>query len=212
MAYLAGLCTFSASGCRKRHPPPVECERLVAKYSRVKCRFGDSCLTKGCLYMHPGDDGYEDAGRETNAREPTYLVSQDMAAGAFPPLGVTLGASHVSAASAASVPAAASSSAVAGSWKPSPVGANVQHAYHSSSYGANTQQLQYAYQHQPQMNHQYGHGGSVQQYGTQQGYVQGYGQAGQYGGGQEPAPQCETGCGPLAGNRGTNDDEFPPLS
>ena len=57
MAYLAGLCTFSASGCRKRHPPPVECERLVARYSKVKCRFGESCLTKGCLYMHPGDDG-----------------------------------------------------------------------------------------------------------------------------------------------------------
>mmetsp|Transcript_6924 Transcript_6924/g.16499 ORF Transcript_6924/g.16499 Transcript_6924/m.16499 type:complete len:288 (+) Transcript_6924:214-1077(+) len=218
MAFLAGLCTFSASGCRKRHPPPLECERLVAKYSKVKCRFGDSCLTKSCLYMHPGDDGYEDAGRETNAREPTYLVSQDMAAGAFP----ALGASH---ASVACTPAAASSSAVAGSWKPSPVGGNVKHAYNPSSYGANAQQQQYAYQYQPQMEYQYGQGGSVQQYGMQQGYVQGYGQAGQYGGGQEPDPrtshhnhhlqnseQCEAGCGPLAGNKGTDDDEFPPLS
>mmetsp|Transcript_2946 Transcript_2946/g.8579 ORF Transcript_2946/g.8579 Transcript_2946/m.8579 type:complete len:296 (-) Transcript_2946:123-1010(-) len=226
MAYLAGLCTFSALGCRKCHPPPLECERLVAKYSQVKCRFGDSCMTKGCLYMHPCDEGYEDFGRKTNAREPTYLVSQDMAAGAFPPLG----------ASAASAPAAASSSAVAGSWKPSPVGGNVQPAY-SSPYCTSTQQQQeqeqqqqqqqYAYQHQPQMAQQYyGQGRSVPQYSMQQGYMygQGYGQAGQYGGGQGPAPQnihhlhqhqnsqCEAGFGPLAGSRGTDDDEFPPLS
>lgn len=202
MAHLAGLCTFSASGCRKRHPPPIECERLIAKYSQVKCRFGDSCRTKGCLYMHPGDDGYEDVGSKTNAREPTYLVQQDMAVGAFPALG---------AGGPGLVSSSATPAALTGNWKPSPIG-----------------QQQYTYQ-----DRYSGQGISAQQYdaSVQHAYGQGYGYAGQYGGQgqmlgaagstqasartfdhQQQRSQCEAGCGPLAGNKATNDEEFPPLS
>ena len=245
MAYLAGMCTFSASGCRKRHPPPIECERYVAKYGKVKCRFADSCMTKGCLYMHPGDEGYDDVGFKTNAREPTYLVQEDMAAGAFPPLGAS-----------GSGPGTASASA--GNWKPSPVGGNVQQGSHASSYGTNV----HHHHHQQQQQQQYaayqqqycGQGDSSQQYGMQSAYGQGYGYEGQ---GQmmgavgaahahahahasaqtfhqhhhlpqqqyaayhhhhhhhhhQQQQQCETGgCGPLAGSRRTDDNEFPPLS
>lgn len=96
MAYLAGICTFSAAGCRKRHPPPVECQRLIDKYSKVKCRFGDGCLTKGCLYLHRDDEGYDGtytntggaSSSMTNAQEPAYLSPQEIAT-AFPPLGAT---------------------------------------------------------------------------------------------------------------------------
>ena len=225
MAYLAGMCTFSASGCRKRHPPPIECERLCAKYSKVMCRFRESCMTKGCLYMHPGDEGYEDAGFKTNAREPTYLVQEDMAAGAFPPLGASGSGPGVASASA-------STSAAAGNWKPSPVGGNVQPGSHApSSHGTNVhQQQQYtAYQQQ-----YYGQGDSSQQYGYGQGYgYEGQGQMTMMGAAvgatsaqtfhqhrhlqqqqnsQQQQQQCESGCGPLAGSRRTDDDEFPPLS
>lgn len=55
MPYLAGLCTFNASSCHKRHPPKDECEKLIAKYKSMKCRYGDHCKTKGCLYIHPGE-------------------------------------------------------------------------------------------------------------------------------------------------------------
>ena len=219
MAYLAGMCTFSASGCRKRHPPPIECERFIAKYGKVKCRFGDSCMTKGCLYLHPGEEGYEDVGFKTNAREPTYLVQEDMAA--FPPLGAS-----------GPGPGVASAAAGTGNWKPSPVGGNVQLGSHAPSYGANVHHQQQYAAYQPQY---YGQGDNSQQYGMQSAYVQGYGYEGQgqmmMGAvGASPAhasaqtfhqhhhlqqqqQQCESGgCGPLAGSRRTNDDEFPPLS
>ena len=57
MPYLAGLCTFSAKGCHKRHPPDHEVELLIAKYRTVLCRFGETCKTNGCLYVHPGEEG-----------------------------------------------------------------------------------------------------------------------------------------------------------
>ncbi|CAB9528975.1 expressed unknown protein [Seminavis robusta] len=56
MPFLAGLCTFTAAGCRKRHPGKVEAERLINKYKATKCRYGDHCKTSGCLYIHPSDD------------------------------------------------------------------------------------------------------------------------------------------------------------
>lgn len=55
MPFLAGLCTFSAKGCRKRHPNKEEAERLIAKYKTTKCRYGDHCKTTGCLYIHSKD-------------------------------------------------------------------------------------------------------------------------------------------------------------
>lgn len=55
MSFLAGVCAFSAKGCRKRHPPKAEAERLIAKYKMTRCRFGSDCRTNGCLYIHPGD-------------------------------------------------------------------------------------------------------------------------------------------------------------
>ena len=235
MAFLAGMCTFSAAGCRKRHPPPIECERLVAKYAKVKCRFGDSCKTKGCLYMHPGDEGYDDVGYKTNAREPTYLVQEDMAA-AFPPLGAS-GPGPGPGPGVAS--ASASASASAGDWKPSPVGGNVHQGPQASSYGASVHQHQQCTAYQPQY---YGQGNGIQQLGMQSAYGQGYGYEGQgqmmmmgaseFGATHAHASaqtfqqhrhlqqqqnlqqqQCESGgCGPLAGSRRTDDDEFPPLS
>jgi len=56
MPFLAGICAFSAKGCRKRHPPKEEADRLIAKYKTTRCRFGADCRTKGCLYIHPGDE------------------------------------------------------------------------------------------------------------------------------------------------------------
>lgn len=55
MAFLAGLCAFDGKGCRKRHPPKHEIDRLISKYKKTRCRFGDECKTNGCLYMHPSD-------------------------------------------------------------------------------------------------------------------------------------------------------------
>ena len=52
MAYLAGYCAFNARSCRKRHPPPAEAERLIQKYSQIRCRYGSQCQTEGCLYRH----------------------------------------------------------------------------------------------------------------------------------------------------------------
>lgn len=57
MPFLAGLCTFSAGGCRKRHPNKAEAERLADKYTQMKCRYGSHCKTNGCLYIHGDDDG-----------------------------------------------------------------------------------------------------------------------------------------------------------
>ena len=55
MPFLAGLCAFSAKGCRKRHPNKEEAEKLIAKYKATKCRYGEHCKTAGCLYIHPTD-------------------------------------------------------------------------------------------------------------------------------------------------------------
>lgn len=56
MAHLAGVCTFSAQGCRKRHVGKTEAEELRIKYSKMKCRYGGKCKTKGCLYIHPDNN------------------------------------------------------------------------------------------------------------------------------------------------------------
>jgi hypothetical protein len=50
MAFLAGECSFP--DCKKRHPGKAEAEKLVAKYRQTPCRFGSTCKTKGCLYIH----------------------------------------------------------------------------------------------------------------------------------------------------------------
>mmetsp|Transcript_15372 Transcript_15372/g.18475 ORF Transcript_15372/g.18475 Transcript_15372/m.18475 type:complete len:253 (+) Transcript_15372:103-861(+) len=52
MPYLAGSCALPAGACKKRHPPKVEADKLVAKYKTVDCRFADKCRTKACLYNH----------------------------------------------------------------------------------------------------------------------------------------------------------------
>jgi len=95
MPFLAGLCTFTAAGCRKRHPNKAEAERLIAKYQQTKCRYGKHCKTAGCLYIHPGDA--ENGGAAATA--------------AFPPL-----------AGGAAAPRPAT--APTGAWKPmAPTGA-----------------------------------------------------------------------------------------
>ncbi|EEC48526.1 predicted protein [Phaeodactylum tricornutum CCAP 1055/1] len=71
MAFLAGICTFSGQGCRKRHPNPTETTKLVAKFSQMRCRHGNHCKTKGCLYVHLSAD-------QPNPVEPSHL--------SFPPL------------------------------------------------------------------------------------------------------------------------------
>ena len=194
MAYLAGICTFSATGCRKRHPPPLECQRLIDKYSKVKCRFGDDCLTNGCLYMHPGDEEYDDGSSRTYAQEPTYLSPQDMHS-AFPPLGATavaatfsnetvLGGGAVAptnnVAMTASTPSWAPATATAadanasttaapvaaGSWKPSAPGipSNAAARAMQSSYTYGRQQQQ-----QQQQQQYYGQGYQYQNGGEGEG-------------------------------------------
>lgn len=69
--FLAGKCTFE-KGCRKRHPPKNEIPRLLAKYKKTRCRFGDECYTEGCLFLHP---------KEEKAREPHFISPHN-----FPPL------------------------------------------------------------------------------------------------------------------------------
>ena len=76
MAYLAGMCTFS-KGCRRRHPPDDECERLVAKYAKLPCRYGPNCHTEGCLYNHD----------RTVPTKPTPPVSKAAPLAAWMPTG-----------------------------------------------------------------------------------------------------------------------------
>jgi len=80
MPFLAGNCPHTASVCRKRHPGKTEAEKLVAKYRTMKCRFGDKCKTKGCLYVHPRDG---DAGASENGKGPAPGSSLEAD---FPPL------------------------------------------------------------------------------------------------------------------------------
>jgi hypothetical protein len=74
LPFLAGKCTFADDGCRRRHPIKQECERLMAKYKRTRCRFADDCRTDGCLYLHP---------KEMKPSEPNYVEPHNLA---FPPL------------------------------------------------------------------------------------------------------------------------------
>mmetsp|Transcript_41033 Transcript_41033/g.98924 ORF Transcript_41033/g.98924 Transcript_41033/m.98924 type:complete len:269 (-) Transcript_41033:13-819(-) len=77
LQFLAGTCAFTGGGCRKRHPKKDEKERLLRKYKRMQCHFGDDCHTEGCLYLHP---------REMKPIEPAYVEPMNMDA-AFPALG-----------------------------------------------------------------------------------------------------------------------------
>lgn len=122
MPFLAGLCTFSAAGCRKRHPGKAEAEKLIAKYKQMKCRYGAHCKTSGCLYIHPGDgDGTkEDKLRGTAAFPP--LAGATLPRPVVPPTGAwkpmqPTGAKVVNTASSPSVPA---SPPVKSAWQPSP--------------------------------------------------------------------------------------------
>jgi hypothetical protein len=53
--FLAGKCTFEKD-CRKRHPSKAELPRLLARYKKTRCRFGDECFTEGCLFSHPREE------------------------------------------------------------------------------------------------------------------------------------------------------------
>ena len=74
LPFLAGKCTFTDEGCRKCHPSKEAKERLIAKYKRTRCRFGDDCYTESCLYLHPN---------EVQQVEPMYIEPHHVA---FPPL------------------------------------------------------------------------------------------------------------------------------
>lgn len=70
MAFLAGICTFTADGCRKRHVGKAEAQKLVAKYQSMPCRYGRACKTAGCLFIHPGDgDEVSEEGKESVCAE-----------------------------------------------------------------------------------------------------------------------------------------------
>ena len=88
MPYLAGLCTFTAKGCHKRHPPDHEVELLIAKYRKVLCRFGETCKTSGCLYVHPGEEG-ADALLAMKKQAPVVPIGANVPG--FPPLVGTAG-------------------------------------------------------------------------------------------------------------------------
>jgi hypothetical protein len=123
MPFLAGICAFSAKGCRKRHPPKAEAERLIEKYQKTRCRFGSECRTKGCLYIHPGDE-------QESASAPV------MTSALFPPLGVPNGG----------LPAQTVRPLQNSAWKASPVLPKPNSSYNrpvnyaNSVYSASTQQ------------------------------------------------------------------------
>ena len=71
MSFLAGVCMFSAGGCRKKHPSKAEADRLVVKYRATKCRFGDACMTRGCLYLHTEE---EETGAQELRETPAYIT------------------------------------------------------------------------------------------------------------------------------------------
>ncbi|GKZ00383.1 hypothetical protein MPSEU_000991300 [Mayamaea pseudoterrestris] len=110
MPYLAGLCTFTAHGCYKRHPPKDEVDVLIVKYRQVLCRFGESCKTNGCLLVHPGDEEFDELQRIKQQRIPVApIVSKNSSA--FPVLAAN-GHGNIQAAA----PPLPKNSA----WKPSP--------------------------------------------------------------------------------------------
>jgi hypothetical protein len=80
LPFLAGKCTFTEQGCKKRHPKKEDSDRLIAKYKRTRCRFGDECYTESCLYLHP---------REVEETEPHFVEPHHVA---FPPLNGASGA------------------------------------------------------------------------------------------------------------------------
>jgi hypothetical protein len=81
LAYLAGTCSFNARSCRKRHPPPAEAERLLAKYTTIRCRYGSECQTESCLYRHPTE---EDAAADPVAFTMPPLVPPPRSSTAVP--------------------------------------------------------------------------------------------------------------------------------
>jgi hypothetical protein len=116
MPYLAGLCTFTAQGCHKRHPPQDEVEKLIAKYRRLLCRFGESCKTSGCLYVHPGEEGADEL---LKLKQQALVVPAGLNSPGFPPLkvaGQMNGSSMLQAARSSQSQQLPPNSA----WKPSP--------------------------------------------------------------------------------------------
>ena len=85
MAYLAGQCLFTAPTCRKRHPPPHECDLLRVKYAKTKCRFGTECQTDGCLYSHD-EHPYYNSSLKTAAHSRPHNLPPPLNEAAFPPL------------------------------------------------------------------------------------------------------------------------------
>jgi Ataxin-2 C-terminal region len=118
MPFLAGMCTFSASGCKKRHPPKEEKERLVAKYKSRKCRYGKHCKTTGCLYLH--EDGSN--GADGNLAGPGAfppLAGSNAAIRPMAPAGAWRPMQPTGATMAGPTPAASVQPAIS-AWKPSP--------------------------------------------------------------------------------------------
>ena len=113
MPFLAGMCTFTAGGCKKRHPPKEEKERLIAKYKQMKCRYGKHCKTTGCLYQHDNNNQAENG-------------KQLAGPSAFPPLAGVNGVPRPMAPTGAWKPAPAVASPPPkpapsnSAWKPSP--------------------------------------------------------------------------------------------
>ncbi|KAG7337752.1 RNA-binding, Nab2-type zinc finger domain containing protein [Nitzschia inconspicua] len=71
--FLAGKCSFKDKGCRKRHPSKEEVARLIVRYKKIRCRFGDECYTDSCLFLHP---------RDTKDQDPVAFIEPHH----FPPL------------------------------------------------------------------------------------------------------------------------------
>ena len=85
MAFLAGQCLFTAPTCRKRHPPPHECDLLRVKYAKTKCRFGMECQTDGCLYSHD-EHPYYNSSLKTAAHSRPHNLPPPLNEASFPPL------------------------------------------------------------------------------------------------------------------------------
>jgi len=79
MPFLAGQCSFTDQTCRKHHPDKAEADRLIAKYKTMKCRHGDTCKTKGCLYIHPRDKTTRQKQQEDDKAEFPPLPSNPKA-------------------------------------------------------------------------------------------------------------------------------------
>lgn len=97
LSYLAGICAYTASTCRKRHPSSLqECDQLRLKYGSTQCRFGSDCQTVGCLYKHDDNNGKAErkmvpVQRVRNQIQPAILHDVN----AFPPLPGTSTNHHI---------------------------------------------------------------------------------------------------------------------